>query len=551
MDGVVDYRGRPVSRSAAGGWTSAFFIIGVEMAERFAYYGITSNLISYLTGPLRESTAAGAANENAWSGAASSLALVGAFVADSWLGRYRTVLYSSIVSFAGLGLLTLSATLPSLKPPDCTVINGDSMSCPQPSTFQVIFFFMSLYLVALAHGGHKPCTQAFGADQFDNTDPLESASRSSFFNWWYFGVCTGTITAQLILNYIQDNMGWALGFGIPCIAMGLALVAFLSGTRTYRYHIVATESPFVRITEVFGEVLRKKWACFTSKTDDAREMLLPDKSNQCGPLDHKAGVSCIEPHVSFPSKKMSEDEVKGLARLFPIWTTCLIYTLVFSQPPTLFTKQGSTMERHIGSGFQIPAAALQACIGITTVTFIPIYDFLLVPVARKFTGRPSGITMLQRIGTGIFLSVVSTIVAALVEMKRLKVARDYGLVDMPNVPVPMSIWWLAPQNVLFGISDAFATVGLQEFFYDQVPDCLRSLGLALYLCIFGLGRFLSSFLISLIDRLTGGREKGWFANNLNRAHLDYFFWLLTGLGFASFVIYLHVARLYIYKKKLT
>lgn len=271
---------------------------------------------------------------------------------------------------------------------------------------------------------------------------------------------------------------------------------------------------------------------------------------QCRSLEHKPALDFIEPHDSSPSKKMTEAEVKGLARLFPIWTTCLIYTVVFAQPPTLFTKQGSTMERHIGSGFQIPPAALQSCIGITTAIFIPIYDFLLVPFARRFTGRPSGITMLQRIGTGMFLSIVSTVVAALVEMKRLKTARDFGLVDQPNFTVPMSVWWLAPQNVLFGISDAFATVGLQEFFYDQVPDCLRSLGLALYLSIFGLGRFLSSFLISIIDRLTGGKESGWFANDLNQAHLDYFFWLLAGLGFASFVTYLQVARTYVYKKKL-
>ncbi|XP_058089027.1 protein NRT1/ PTR FAMILY 5.10-like isoform X2 [Magnolia sinica] len=556
VEGSVDYRGRLVTRSSSGGWRSAFFII-VEMAERFAYYGIGSNLISYLTGPLQQSTAAAAANVNAWSGAASMLPLLGAFVADSYLGRYRTILYASLLYILGLGLLTLSALLPSLRPPDCER-KMETSSCASPTPFQILFFFFSLYLVALAQGGHKPCVQAFGADQFDPRDPKESKSKSSFFNWWYFALCAGTVVSLWIVTYIQDNLSWGLGFGIPCISMALALVVFLLGTRTYRYSLAEEKSTLVRILQVFVAAARNRQA-HTSTADKTHLPPIGAEARETGCttqfkfLDRAAastdGLDCSKNSWSVCSVSQVE-EAKGVLQLFPIWVTCLIYAVVFAQSSTFFTKQGSTMERWIGSGFQIPAATLQTFISLSIVIVIPMYDRIFVPIVRSFTGLPSGITMLKRIGIGMFLSVVSMAVAAVVEAQRLIVARDAGLVDVPAATVPMSVWWLAPQYILFGVADVFTMVGLQEFFYDQVPDGLRSLGLSLYLSIFGVGSFLSSFLIAVIEKATSGPgRESWFSNNLNKGHLDYFYWLLAGFSAVELVIYSFFANSYLYKNK--
>lgn len=208
------------------------------------------------------------------------------------------------------------------------------------------------------------------------------------------------------------------------------------------------------------------------------------------------------------------------------------------------------MDRTIFPGFDIPAATLQALIPLAIVIFTLIYDRVFVPIARAVTNKPSGITMLQRIGTGIFISVITVVIAALVEIKRQQTAIVYGLVDDPDATIPMSVSWLVPQYFLLGIAEVFTMVGLQEFFYGQVPNELRSMGLALYLSIFGLGSFLSSFLISVIEKATGRDEQGsWFADNLNKAHLDYFYWLLVGLSVMGLALFIFFAKSYIYDQK--
>ncbi|XP_061340672.1 protein NRT1/ PTR FAMILY 5.10-like isoform X2 [Gastrolobium bilobum] len=507
VDGVVDFKGRPVRRSTSGGWRAAAFIISVEVAERFAYYGITSNLINYLTGPLGQSTVTAAENVNIWSGTASLLPLLGAFLADSFLGRYRTIILASLLYILGLSLLTLSAIL--------------------PVTSQSILFFFSLYLVALAQGGHKPCVQAFGADQFDTNDPEERKARSSFFNWWYFTFTAGVLVSVSILNYVQDNVSWVLGFGIPCIAMLVALALFSLGTWIYRFSIPREDKgPFFRIGGVFIVAL-KNWRTTPSAiaSDEESRGTLPHKASEQFSFLNKALIASDGSKEEGKVCSVSEvEEVKAVLRLVPIWATSLIYAIVFAQSSTFFTKQGVTLDRKIVPGFDVPPASLQSFISLSIVIFVPVYDRIIVPIARAFT--------------------------AFVEMKRLKVAREHGLIDMPNVTIPMSIWWLIPQYVLFGVADVFTMVGLQEFFYDQVPDELRSVGLALYLSIFGVGSFLSSFLISIIQKETGkDGSDSWFASNLNRAHLDYFYAVLAALSAVEMSAFWFFSKSYIYKRR--
>ncbi|GKC17984.1 proton-dependent oligopeptide transporter family protein [Tanacetum coccineum] len=383
-----------------------------------------------------------------------------------------------------LVLLALSTLLSS----NCGSSVDLSSCSPQ---LQVILFFISLYLVAITQGGHKPCVQAFGADQFDTNNPEEHKAKSSFFNWWYFGLCSGSTIGIFTVSYIQDNLSWGLGFGISSIIMGFALIIFLSGTMTYRFGEKTEErNAFVRIGRVFIKSARN-WRTMTSA--------LPAQQQACRTLAHQEfqQFRFLNKALVFPDGSNEDgticsiddvEETKAVLRLVPIWTSLLGFAIVFAQTTTLYTKQAATLDRSVGSSsFEVPAATLQAFINLFIIILIPIYDTMLVPLLRAITNKPSGITMLQRIGTGSIFSILLMVIAAIVETQRLKTAYGYGLVDDQSATIPMKVWWLLPQCLLAGVGDVFTIIGMQELFYEEMPNDLKSIGLAIYLSVLGIG----------------------------------------------------------------
>lgn len=237
------------------------------------------------------------------------------------------------------------------------------------------------------------------------------------------------------------------------------------------------------------------------------------------------------------------EEMKLVLNMIPIWMATLPFGVCVAQASTFFIKQGVTMDRKVWN-FVIPPASIYSLAAIGMIISVTIYEKLLVPVLRRTTGNERGINILQRIGIGMSFSIVTMVVAALVEKKRL------GLVETDPVKGShsMSVFWLAPQFLIIGVGDGFSIVGLQEYFYDQVPDSMRSLGIAFYLSVIGAANFLSSVVITIIDHATeNSTGKSWFGKDLNSSRLDKFYWVLAAMSAVNTCVFVLLARRYSYK----
>ncbi|CAO2840546.1 unnamed protein product [Amaranthus hypochondriacus] len=504
-----------------------FLLIVIAGMERFAFKGVASNLVTYLTDIVKMTNSTAAKTVNTWCGFTSIMPLLVAPLADSLWDHYSTILASAFFYILGLAALT-STTF--------------EWAWPVNKKVSTAFMFWSLCLISFGQGGYNPSLQAFGADQLgeeedlpsNQTDLKKSSKRTLFFTWWYFGVCSGSLLGVSLMSYIQDTFGWSLGFAVPTIVMIVSIILFTCGTRCYAFnfsgdHDADDPAPFKSMAYGLKVAISKVFNCGgigeSNRKVDAPELELQENQHSNQKLVRSKEVS------ERPSKGICfSDNVKVTLRLLPIWTMLLLFAVIFQQPATFFTKQGVTMKRNIGAKFKVPPATLQAAITVSIIILMPLYDKILIPCAQFVTRNERGITVLQRMGVGMVLSIIAMVIAALVEEKRLK---------NPN----MTICWLLPQYILLGISDIFTVVGMQEFFYGEVPVKMRTMGIALYTSVFGVGSFLSALMITVIEAITtSGGKQSWFSDDMSKARLDKYYWLLAILSTVSLLVYIVLCR---------
>ncbi|KAJ0683379.1 putative proton-dependent oligopeptide transporter family, MFS transporter superfamily [Helianthus annuus] len=544
-----------------GGLITMPFIFANEVCEKLAVVGFQTNMISYLTQQLHMPMTKAANTLTNFGGTASLTPLLGAFVADSFAGRFWTITVASIIYQIGMVSLTLSAVLPNLRPPPC----NNNEICQQANMGQLAILYISLLLTAIGSGGIRPCVVAFGADQFDETDEKQKTSTWKFFNWYYFCMGASMLVAVTVIVYIQDNVGWGWGLGVPSIAMAVSIIGFVIGYPLYR-NMDPAGSPFTRLIQVCVAAYKKRNLPMVSDPKLLYENEELDASiSVSGKLLHTKQMKFLDKAAIVTKEDFSKgqsnpdlwrlntvhrvEELKSILRMGPIWASGILLILAYAQQSTFSLQQAKTMNRSLTKSFQIPAGSMTVFTLTSMLMTIVFYDRIFVPITRKITGVERGITFLTRMGIGFAISVLATLVAGFVEIKRKRAAFDHGLTYKPHETIPISVFWLVPQYTLHGIAEAFMSIGHLEFFYDQAPESMRSTATALFWMSIAAGNYGSTLLVTLVHNLSAGQDgSNWLPDdNLNKGKLEYFYWLITLLQVVNLVYYLFCAKFYTLK----
>ncbi|XP_037423573.1 protein NRT1/ PTR FAMILY 2.3-like isoform X2 [Triticum dicoccoides] len=483
-----------------GGWITLPFIAATMVGLGLAVNGTTSNLLVYLLKEYNVESIDAAQIANIARGSLNLVPVAGAVLADSYLGSFPVILAGAVINLLAFVLFTLTAAVPSLRPPHCT--SPSTVGCQHGSPGQLVVLYAAIFLLAIGTGGTRFNIATMGADQFVST-----REQDTFFNWYFVFLYGSFIVGDTAIVYIQDGVSWAVGFGVCLAASTFSLAMLLLGARYYR--MPATKgSPYTDLARVVVAAVRK--ANIQVDTN--------------GGVHYNVGDGVVVDSTSdgAPSKSLrflnratmitSASDNFGGASCPNAWRLCTV-------------QQALVMDRSLGPHFNIPAGAISVCSLVAFIVATPVLDHAVFPLWHRITSTPA--SPLQRVGLGHVVNVVGLVAAALVERRRLGSMRAH-----PGAP--MSVLWLMLPLSIVGAGEALHFPGNMAFYYLEFPKTLRSLATAMAPLLIAMGFYLSTVFVDVVRWVTV-----WLPGNIDQGRLDNVYWTLAvaaTLNFGYFLV---------------
>lgn len=530
------------------------YIIGNEAAERFNYYGLRAILVTFMVAQFYNPTgsedpaivqaAEATANAKTHDFVAMSylLPLFGGMVADWFWGKYKTILYLSIVYAIGNILLATSVSNESI-------------------------FTSALMLIAMGAGGIKPCVSANVGDQFG---PENQHLMSKAFSYFYASINAGSLLSILLIPYLKAHYGAQVAFGVPAIAMLIATFFFWAGRHKYvKVPPKGDPNKAVILLSAFGTLLVSYIWLDKIEHKGIGPVLgfwlilillcaFIFKKQWFAKPGNFIGINLYaltNGGFAAAAKEYGEETIEGIKsvwRVFSVFAFVPVFWSLWDQSQSEWVVQATKMDLNIplpgivisffnwiaglfgGSFTSLVLEAEQTSFvnAAFILAFIPFFNVLLFPMLEKMGIR---VTPLRKIGAGLVLTAFSFIVIATIQgwidnLEADCIAKGIMYKDLAVSTKP-SIWWQIFAFVILTAGEVLVSITCLEYAYTQAPPSMKSTIMASYLLTVTLGNVLVSVIQNNIS------SGGFFA----QFHGAGFFWLFTGICFATALLFMIIS----------
>ncbi|KAK9499518.1 hypothetical protein O3M35_002541 [Rhynocoris fuscipes] len=361
-----------------------FFILGNEFCERFSYYGMQTILFLYLRQSLHYSKSTATMIYHTFIMLCYFTPFIGGIMADSWLGKYKTILYVSL--FYALGNIVLA------------VSSVELLNLPHAALSAV-----GLLLIACGTGGIKPCVSSFGGDQF--VLPQQEVQLQRFFSVFYFAINAGSVISCILTPVLREQVScfgqdecYPVAFGVPAVLMCLSIIIFICGRPLYKVK-KPTGNIALQVMNCVGHaIVRKVQTKKMEKKDHWLDYAAP-KYNQ----------------------KLIDD-TKVLMKIIFLFTPTIIFWALYEQQGSKWTFQASNMDGNFNGWFTIQPDQMQTINPVLVLIFIPIFESFIYPLLAKLRLIR---TPLQKLTVGGLLAALAFLISGILD---LKIEKDKAIV---------------------------------------------------------------------------------------------------------------------------